>query len=415
MSDDPLPSSVEDAMSVEVERILQAGVFGTSGRLYELFKYLADRSISGTPPKEAEITFDVFGRNAGNVKYEGTARVYIHRLRRKLESFYETGNHPAEARLSIPKGEYRLVISTNRPEGDVPGALAARRPLPRNLVWFLLAIVLVTNIAVWLFAWPRTDATVTAARQSDVWQTVEKSNRPLLVVLGDYYLFADYSGGPTVRRLIRDFKINSKDDLLDYLVLHSEKTPDYADVKLSYLPTSEAPALAYLVPVVSKGKDVSYLTSSTITPSMLMGNDIVYIGLMSGLGSLQDSAFEGARFTIDDSYDDITDRKTGKKYSSFNPMFEKGNRRVDYALLSTYMGPTGNRIMLITGTRDEALSSLSKRLAFMRPGDEIDRQIGKTKYYEALFEVNSDNTLSAPPRLLAFSPRAVKMNGPAGL
>ena len=55
------PEILAPAALAEIARVRASGVLGGSGRLLELFEFLAQRSAEGRPPKEAEIALEVFG------------------------------------------------------------------------------------------------------------------------------------------------------------------------------------------------------------------------------------------------------------------------------------------------------------------------------------------------------------------
>ena len=68
------------------ERIRSSGVLGRSHLTQRLFDFLVGCSLSGRAPKEIEVAIDVFGKDARfDVSQDAMVRVYIHKLRRKLE------------------------------------------------------------------------------------------------------------------------------------------------------------------------------------------------------------------------------------------------------------------------------------------------------------------------------------------
>ena len=84
---------------------------GRSPGLNRLFDYLAECAQAGMRPKEFEVAAAVFGRDAGfDGGQDASVRVAVHRLRRKLDDFYASAGSDEPARLTIPKGEYRMVV-----------------------------------------------------------------------------------------------------------------------------------------------------------------------------------------------------------------------------------------------------------------------------------------------------------------
>src|ERR1043165_9959630 len=100
-----------DSLRVHAERIKGSGVLGRSPLMQRLFDFLLECSIAGKAPKEIEVVVDAFGKGAEfDVSQDAMVRVYIHKLRRKLEEFYLGAGASEPVRLSIPKGEYRFVV-----------------------------------------------------------------------------------------------------------------------------------------------------------------------------------------------------------------------------------------------------------------------------------------------------------------
>src|SRR5579863_6814965 len=116
------------ALSEEAERVQSSGVLGEA-RLRQLFDYLVESSLAGQSPKEIAIAIDVFGKGADfDVSQDALVRVYIHKLRKALDDFYASAGAAADGRsLRIPRGEYRLKLST---------ALPASVPAPRRRLAF---------------------------------------------------------------------------------------------------------------------------------------------------------------------------------------------------------------------------------------------------------------------------------------
>ena len=121
-------TAIAPAALAEVERIRASGALGAGGRLVELFDYLVARSSGDRPPKEAEIALAVFGKSdADSMRDDPVARVYIHRLRKRLDEFYLRSGASSGVRLDIPKGDYRIVCVNPSSGADISAAARDRR------------------------------------------------------------------------------------------------------------------------------------------------------------------------------------------------------------------------------------------------------------------------------------------------
>ena len=364
------PALTETALSTatlaEVARLREANALGAGGRLAELFDYLLARSAEDRPPKEAEIALAVFGKaNADSLRDDPVARVYIHRLRKRLDDFYLRHGAPSGIRLDIPRGDYRIVCRSTVEKADktvlafaaasaVPERTAETVPAPaapvrkRRISSWLAAVAAVAiagNIAAWAAFVNRPEPAAAQITETAIWDDLAVSERPLLIVVGDYYLFGEYENGLSLKRLIRDFSINSKEDLIHHFRNDPKQFDRYSDVALQYLPASAAYALADLAPLMREDRKVQVLLASELSPDRLKTDDIIYVGLLSGLGALRDPVFAQSRFQFGESYDQIIDRSTRRIYNSEAFVAAPSDTMYrDYGFFSTFRGPSGNRI-----------------------------------------------------------------------
>ncbi len=384
-------------------------------RLLRLFDFLVEHSATDTAPKEAVVAAEVFDKTtAFDVSQDSIVRVYIHNLRRKLDEFYAGPGKDELVRLALPKGEYRIVVALR----DSPPATAefpAASGNSRRKNWIAgLAVGLAVLVCVGLgiFYRPRNDAWE-SIRTSPVWSRLLQNDKPIVVVLGDYYIFGDTEQSPDVQRLIREFSINSKDDLEQYVQMNPTMAQRYMDVGLGYLPTSSASALANIVPVLSAGdkRRVRVVMMSSLDPALLKSANVVYVGLLSGLGALQKVVFASSRFHVGQSFDELIDQKTQHHYFSGASRYAGDIRRFgpdfgyhDYGFFSTFSGLGGNQIVIIAATQDEGLRQMTEALTDRTRLDELYHQAAGKSDFEALFEVLSMDSLDLNSKLLVTSP-----------
>lgn len=96
-----------ERFTIEVDRF--RGSLARTGLLLRLYDFLVERSVVDRVPKEVEVAQEMFGRSSDfDAAQDASVRVYIHRLRRKLDQFYAGSDG---RRLFIPLGEYRIVLS----------------------------------------------------------------------------------------------------------------------------------------------------------------------------------------------------------------------------------------------------------------------------------------------------------------
>jgi hypothetical protein len=414
-----LPADDADALRSEVNRVQLSGVLGEA-RLRRMFDYLAEKSLAGQSPKEIAIAMDVFAKSPDfDVSQDALVRVYIHKLRKALDEYYASSSNAGVAELHIPRGEYRLKVTAKAPEKapDVPipaTPLRIRRFRALRAAALLGAAVLVGAFVTWAWA-PRSD--LERVRASPVWSSLLKDDRPIMIVVGDYYLIGETDDSMGVNRLIREYSVNSKNDLDHYVQEHPELADRYMDVGLRYLPISTAFALRDIMVVLApENRRITISKMSDIEPSSLKSADIVYIGYLSGMGMLQDLIFAGSRFSVGDSYDEVFDKRTRVSYVSeigsdiMDPPQPTGKEKTyhDYGEFEKIRGPGGNTIVVISGTRDAGVTQTAEVFTSAQKLKDLEQKSDVRLPLEALLEVSAVNGVNLNGKLLAQSNRDVK-------
>jgi hypothetical protein len=280
---------------------------------------------------------------------------------------------------------------------------------------FCLATVALTLLAVW--GVPRIATPVSeldSVRANALWSAILKDDRPIVVVVGDYYLIGETDASMEVKRLIREYSVNSKSDLENYLRQHPDAADRYMDSGMRYLPTSVAFALRDIMPVLGTGKRrIGLSVMSDVTPATLKSANIVYVGYLSGLGIMQQLVFSGSRFTVGESYDELLDTKTKHSYISqaasqnWGAPQSSGKESAyrDYGFLSSFHGPGGNTIVVISGTRDEGVRQTAEAATNAGKLKELGRQADTTLPFEALLEVSALDGVNLSGKVLLESNR----------
>jgi hypothetical protein len=383
---------------------------GRSEGLNRLFDYLAQCGQAGSRPKEFEVAAAVFGRDSGfDGSQDASVRVAVHRLRRKLDEFYAGAGHDEPMRLTIPKGEYRMVAEPRPGEAARP---AATRDWRRWAI-AVLAVLIVLNVAAWAAFWTThgTERRLARAQAAAPWAPLLKADAPTLLVIGDYYIFGEIDEAAGIDRLIRQYSINSSADLDDWLMDNPKAMGRYRDLDLYYLPVGAAFALRSIVPLISRGdahaESLHVVMASDLTPEMLKRNHIVYLGYLSGLGLLRDPVFAASRFSIGETWDQMVDGVSHRHYVSQGggPSQGDANRR-DYGYVTAFSGPSGNRIVVIAGARDTGLQEAAEAMGDPAALKALTAADGGADSFEALYEAEGIGRSSLGGHLVVAAPRS---------
>ena len=382
----------------EIDLIVDSGVLGRSPIYVRLLHYLATATSERRVASEVDIATDVFGKGGDfDSNQDSSVRVYVHNLRQRLDRFYEQ-NTGSGNRISIPKGEYRLHVGT--PDSlDLERVRKQPSKRTRPYLWLAVAILALGNFVLLGIIFTSDDSEKARMAQTPLWQPILQADRPLLVVVGDYFIFGELDSYGRVSRMVREFNVNSPEDLSVFKDLQSSQTNQYMNLDLSYLPQSAAFALNDVLSVVhTQSKQVNVIPASKLRTSDLKSNDVLYVGYLSGLGILEPYVFAASQLQIGTTYDELLNPDSGRIYLS-NAGIPGRRTYQDFAFLASFAGPgTDNHVLVAAGTRDAGLMFAAEALSSEETLHELANR--KRRHppvhnggYEALYRVvGSDRT-----------------------
>lgn len=369
---------VTAAFEAEAERLRRAGVAGASGRVRDLFDWLVARGPEAEPATQEEIARAVFGQQETDAD-DATVRVYMHRLRKKIDDYYSRHPAPESGKLEIPSGVYALQlhaigVAATTMHGGMTGRLLSAA------VGALAALALATLAMLFILRPTAPNA---------IWAPIAHSDRPVLLVLGDYYLFGEIDPvRPEMSRLIRDFRVDAPDELYALQEAEPGRYGMAEDVGLNYLPFSSAYGLLEVLPLLTEmGEEVTVIPASAVEPDMLNYYDVVYVGLLSGMHVLEEQTFRESTMRLGESYDEIIDRDSGQSYVSSearslpSPAFYE-----DYAYLARFTAPTGAQVVVVASERDTGLRGISPVVAGRSLPQSLS-DVAAGEGFDALFRV----------------------------
>lgn len=391
------PDRLPDAPSsfdVETAKFRAVLATGRSAIQLRLFDYLVERSNDQRSPKEIEIALAVFGGESvhGSTTDSGV-RVYVHRLRKRLDEFYAGQTAP---RLVIPKGEYRIVLATpDRPDqrkGPLPRVTGGNltRPFYRVLV-AMIGCGLIASAA-WLL-WPndRTKPQTAQVRQTTLWEALNDSSSPTIVV-GDSFLLAETKDQHNVQRMIMEPDIRSREDLGSFLKAHPESFYRLYDFDLQFAPVGTALAAWDLQNEIlssrSGNRKVSLIPASALSPEKMRSGHFVYVGRLSSLGSLAAPLFAVSRFRLA-AYNELVDIPSGKRHVADVYHEDDRKTRIDYGYVAMIRGPSGKALRVIAGLGDLATQEMVGLVSHTEELRALEGKVGRHRQFEALFELRT--------------------------
>ncbi|MEO5708175.1 MAG: helix-turn-helix domain-containing protein [Alteraurantiacibacter sp.] len=383
-----------------------------SDRLMVLFDYLLASSLSGNAVSEQEIAENVFGDDvAGRPGHDANIRVYVHRLRKILETVFADSTIPG---LYIPVGEYRLVPVGGAAEAPTQEPQVQHfRGTPylsggRLAGLVVLALGGATAIWLWLAQPPPLANTI-------IWQPFERSERPRLVVVGDYYLFARLNPSTeqgAAPELVWDETVPTREDLTILQMLDPGQAHTVVDYNQQFVTGGTIEALG----IVRQGlaqlsatqrQPTRLVAASQLTPEMLKAHDIIYVGLLGGMSPLlHDPLAQASGFRIDPGFGGLTDIANSRQYNADNMVLtdERISRR-DYAYVASVPGPDGNRLLIIAGLGDAGLKEAAQMIVDAQQMTRLGRDPARSRTgFEALFRVRTIGSVNVSGTLVLDRP-----------
>jgi hypothetical protein len=411
------------ALTDQAARIVRSGALGRSRSYARLLEFLVECTRGGRTPKELEIAIEVFGKGADfDPSQDSLVRVYAHNLRQKLEQYYAAAGRAADGRLVLARGEYRVAfVGPDAAPAEVaqalegaPAPVAAPLARPGNRARqaaIAAALLALGGVLGWAVGVNRADpqTAAEAVARSPLWAQFTDDGLPILVVVGDYYIFGELDAYGEVTRLVREFAVNSSRDLDELLMYQPELLERYMDLDLTYLPRGSAFALLDVLKVLyAGGKSLRIVSMSELNVADLKSNHVVYVGYLSALDKLEDFVFASSGLAIGDTYDELRNATTGELYASEAglPGIDRNYR--DYSFISSFPGPGGNQFMIVAGTRDTGLMQSAHALTdpgFVRVVEQaLPEPRAQSLAFEQLYEVTGFDRTNLDAMLVHKAP-----------
>ncbi|MBN1780163.1 hypothetical protein JW948_03490 [bacterium] len=392
----------ENIQSV-VKDIYSSKEFRDSQVYSNLLHYLVEAAEKDCIPKEITIAIDVFGKAASfNSNKDSTVRYHIHMLRKKLESYYKNEGKKDSLRLIIPKGHYALkIVSINHQNNFRPRFISIAI---RYGSWAVAGILLII-LGIVIYRYDRAIETLNMTRgtavkySSDpIWHSFLDNGYPITIILGDDYLLDEFNPGLNRYRQIRDWQIDSENDLNNLLIHHPEANLWTSEI--SGIPFGATHNLMDILPVFYDiNREITLKLSSRLALEEIRKNNTLYIGELCNLRVLNKLIYKTPiryQYNPDERLFIVGEHgDTLHTFQRIEASYAESNKyNVDYSMLLKIPGFEDEVFMFILGfgyggrlERTKMLSTQEAREAFIR---EIEQNYSPLpEFFLTVFEVKS--------------------------
>ncbi|MFY0654879.1 MAG: helix-turn-helix domain-containing protein [Cyclobacteriaceae bacterium] len=384
-----------------VNRIIKSSSFGSSNTYANLLIYLVDCTLSNEVPKESTIGAQLFGLNPGEQYDTAKVRVYIFNLRKKLEAYFNNEGTSEDFILTIPKGGYKVELVKRKKSGVAIGSIPKSKAL--ILLSALLIISVVINISLWLKS-PSKEIPSASLPNSEIWKDFIQDDKPILIILGDLFIFSEQNTETGYSRTIRIPSINSYQQYLAHRDSIEDPGVQLDEMTYTYLIKNSALWIESLTKLFfSNNRDFQIRVMSRVDVKDLHDHNIIFVGMQKTAGILN-SYFLNSSF--DHPKDDIyTYRSESKEMLSYSPKGEPEEFHTDYGFVAKYAGPNNNTIFMFCGLWDTAASQSLKNFTDPKSVEGLENQMQNEfgeipDNFEVFFEVSGADRTELDTKVL---------------
>ncbi|MCW8849597.1 MAG: hypothetical protein OQJ81_06410, partial [Melioribacteraceae bacterium] len=271
----------DEQKHLSLQILLKSREFDSQDKYSNLLQYLFDASIQNRQIKESNIAADCFNKDKSyDPSVDSYVRVYLSKLRKKLEHFYLTEGISETVQITIPKGHYSLEFK------EVEKRTLKYRFSLKFLSKITPLFLLVAIISYFLGAKFSNTIKATIPGNDIVWQDILTAEKKTLVVMGDYYFFS-YPFSADRKSYIRDIEINSDSDLEQFVNSNPALKEKINPIYHTYLDEHIPLCISYILPsFIANESKYEFKLASEVQLNDFNNYNIVYIGSYKSLNLL---------------------------------------------------------------------------------------------------------------------------------
>jgi hypothetical protein len=386
-----------------LDSILKSKEFKFSPVYQKLLTYLVEAYLCNQIPKEVTVAIEVFGKDTSyNSNKDSSVRYHVHVLRKKLAYYYKNEGKADATRLVIPVGHYEIQFANAEKESH--SSSNKFFSFLKQWAMVIILLLLVLNLFfIFLLIKPshilsRGEREKIIAVNDPIWGSFFDNQFPISIILGDDFLLDEYNPELKRYRQIRDWKIDSENDLYNFLIQYP-KTNIWKS-EITGIPFGGFFNLMDILPIAYQFQgNIALKMSSAISLEEIRDHNVIYIGEFKNLRVLNKILFKTPiryQYHPDERLFIINEKgDTLNTFVRIEAPYEQLNKyNVDYSLLIKMPGFTHENLMFIVGfgyggrlERTKMLADPMLRKKFIADIDKLNKSI--PDYFIALFEVKS--------------------------
>jgi hypothetical protein len=146
------------------------------------------------------------------------------------------------------------------------------------------------------------------------------------------------------------------------------------------------------------------MPASQIDSDVFRTSDVIYVGLLSGMGMIQDVAFTDSNYAVGESYDELVDMESGRRFVSGEAFaLPTANYYQDYGYIARFRQPGGALIGVVAGERDTGLRGVAPVAVGKLPQELKVRAANGS--FEALYQITGQQGADLGEKLVEVRQR----------
>lgn len=318
-----------------IHKILASKSFSKSRTLCDLLNYLYQAHNNNLDVKAVNIAIDLLQRKGEIDENDETiARVYIHKLRTKLNAYYANEGKNDTVILEIPKGKYVLeFIEKNKEE-----PANARKNSFQPMIISIITLLPINFILLWIFG------IFSGNSANTIWKEFVKEKEPVNLILANPFFYTAHNDKTTF--VVRNFDINSQEDLKTNSSAFPDENFKLASSDLSYFSNNNITSLPMLFSVIAKSdSEIKLYSSLDFNLERVIDNNSIAITSHKSIGFFKQFLSQTSFEISDDCV--LYLNKKNEKLKYLTPKISN-DYYDDYALFIKIPTPKGKTLCLLS-------------------------------------------------------------------
>ncbi len=329
-----------------LKKICEDKHFASYQRYKDLLTFIVTESINGRHVKEFNIAVKIYGENISEDKSDGRVRVYMHNLRKKLNSYYEESGRDDQIIFVLEKGSYNIKFTERLAKSEpTPKSVLSEENVSvkqkSNVKWWGISIIALALLVSVLFI-------VNRDKDLYCWESYLNSDTPTLCILADQVIVR-----PTTDTLYSGIihgDIKNMSMYYDYIAQHPSDSLAISDFTLY------SKSIPYAIHQLTKwfvGYDKDFLLTpeSSFSDEVIKSSNLIYLGQFKSMDTSKRIFLRGSkRFSVDNRC--IYVKKNGEKKGYRAKFDDNGTVVREYALVSFAPLDKNTNVMYFTSNHD---------------------------------------------------------------